>query len=382
MLTIDADQHIFEPRTMWRDHIDPAFRDKALAIEDDELGWAHLTWRGRRLAVAESQKPMRPKELGATWEMRQRGERAPERYDDTVPASYTDAHARLTSLDAWGLDAAVLFPNFGLLWEDMLDDDVPAVCANMRASNRWMADVAHDGGGRLHPVAHMTLRDTAWAVEEIANLDRAGIRLAMVGPSPVDGKPLSHPDLFPVWDAFCRHGVTPVFHVGGFVGPLHPAWYTAETEPTDRLLDSVFLWVAPAVALTNLITQGTFVRFPELRVGVVELSAHWIPQFLMMLDGASEFYAQRHGGPLNGLPERPSHYFREHVRVSALAYEMPGMLAKRVGDDMLMFGSDWPHSEGIERPLADYEQAVADMPEAARTKVMSGNVQWLLRADA
>ena len=41
---IDADQHIHEPRDAWRAHIDPAFRDDALSIEDDDLGYAWLTW--------------------------------------------------------------------------------------------------------------------------------------------------------------------------------------------------------------------------------------------------------------------------------------------------------------------------------------------------
>ena len=57
---IDGDQHLHEPGTMWRDYIDPSLRDAALAIEDDELGYAWLTWRGARLYPAEIQVPGKP----------------------------------------------------------------------------------------------------------------------------------------------------------------------------------------------------------------------------------------------------------------------------------------------------------------------------------
>lgn len=365
---------------MWRDYIDPAMRDAALAIEDDDLGYAWLTFQGRHLYPAESQQPGDAARIGEERRRQAAGEPARVRYDEAVPPSYSDPAARLAALDQFGLDASVLFPNFGLIFEELLD--LPALCANLRACNRWQAEVAQAGGGRLFPVAHLTLRDVDWAVEEIERLGRAGVRLAMIGPAPVNGKPLSHPDLDPVWRACCGHGVSPVFHVGGFAGPLHPAWYEGDPEPGDRLMDSIFLYVAPAVALANLIVHGTFERFPDLRIGVVELTANWVPSFLLMLDGSWDFYAQRHGGPLTELSLRPSDYFRRQVRVSALAYENPAGLIAKVGGDVLMFGSDWPHAEGIARPRLDYEAALAGVAEDARAKVMAGNVRWLLRQDA
>jgi predicted TIM-barrel fold metal-dependent hydrolase len=381
MRTVDADQHIFEPRTMWRDHIDPQFRHQALSIDDDELGYAWLSWQGKRLYLAESQRPTDARAIGEHRTRLARGEPATLRYDDAVPASYTDPSARVAALDDFGLDAAVVFPNFGLLWEDMLAGDLPALCANLQACNRWQAENAVAAGGRLFPVAHLTLRDHDWAVAEIARLGRAGVRLAMVAPSPVNGKALSHPGHDRLWAAFCDHGVAPVFHVGGFDGPLHPAWYAADPEPVDRLLDSVFLYVAPAVALADLIVNGTLDRFPELRLGVVELTASWVTSFLLMLDGSWDFYALRHGGPYRDLPKRPSAYFDRQVRVSALSYEDPAGLVQALGDETIMFGSDWPHAEGIARPYADYAAVTDGLPEASRAKLMAGNVEWLLRLD-
>ncbi|MHB8669945.1 MAG: amidohydrolase family protein [Acidimicrobiales bacterium] len=382
--TIDADQHVFEPRTMWRDHIDPALRQEALAVEDDALGWPWLTWRGRRLYPAEPQTPRRPELIGAS-RLRQAAGLPPlERYDEAVPPSYEEPAARLDALDSFGVEAAVLFPNFGLVWEPMLGEhprDLPALLANLRAANRWQAEAIPAGAGRLFPVAHLSLRDPAWAVDEIVRLGRDGLRLAMIAPAPVGGRPLSHPDLDPVWAACCDHGVTPVFHVGAFDGPLDPAWYAGDPEPVDRLMDSVFLWVAPAVALANMILHGTLERFPDLRIGVVELTAGWVPTFLLHLDGARDFYVARHGAPFCELSLRPSEYFRRQVRVAVLAEEGPSRLIRQAGEDLFMFGSDWPHAEGIARPVLDYESGLADLSTGARDKLMGGNARFLLRLE-
>ena len=376
---IDVDQHLFEPRSMWRDHIDPGLRDRALAIEDDDLGYPWLTWRGERMYLAEVQFPGKAKAIGDMRMRLARGEPAEHRYDDVIPLEYHDAKARLARLDGWGLDEAVLFPNFGLLWEEMLAGDLEAQCGNMRAFNRWMAGAVADGGGRLHGVAHMTLRDPEWAMEELRSLERAGITLAMVGPAPVDGKALSHPDLDPIWRAFVAHGVSPVFHVGGFKGPFDPAWYEGDPEPVDRVLDSVFLWVAPAVALANMIVNGTFDEHPDLRVGVIELTAHWVPQFTLMLEGSYGFYVARHGEPPRKLALKPGEYMKRNVRVAALAYEQPAGLISLIGEDTFMFGSDWPHAEGIAEPLRSYEAATGALEDDARTKLYGGNAAWLLR---
>ena len=94
-----------------------------------------------------------------------------------------------------GIDEAVLFPNFGLLWERRLSGSLTALTANMAAWNRWSATVVADGAGRLHPVGHLTLRDPAWLERQLAALSSAGVRLAMIAPAAVDGRPLSIPTM-------------------------------------------------------------------------------------------------------------------------------------------------------------------------------------------
>ena len=375
---IDVDQHLFESRTTWSEYIDPAHREDALAISDDDAGWPWLTWRGERLTPLDVPIPERSSLIGADRLRRLGGERAPASFDDLVPDSYRLAGPRLALLDGFGLDAAVLFPNYGLLWEQRLAADRAAQRANARAYNRFVAGACGDGEGRLFGVAHILLHDPAWAAEEIARVRSEGVRLAMIAPAPVDNKPLSHPDFDPVWAAFSDHGVAPVFHVSEFESPLHPAWRQGEPEDGERLFDSIFLYMAPAVALADLILNGVLERFPSLRVGVVELTASWVPHFLLHIDGASDFYAQRHGEPYRMLSARPSEYFFRQVRVAALPYEMPNRLVPKVGDDTYMIGSDWPHAEGVADPMAAAERGVAGLEGAARENILGANAAWLL----
>jgi predicted TIM-barrel fold metal-dependent hydrolase len=358
---IDSDQHLYESRTMWLDHVDPALRDEALRIEDDEHGYAWLLWRDRRLGIADVQLPGDTARIGRHRERQRAGEPAEYAYDELLPADYWEPAARLARLDGFGVDEAMLFPNYGLLWERRLSESLPALRANMGAWNRWAATVAAEGAGRLHPVGHLTLRDPDWLVAQLAALAAAGVRLAMIAPALVDGRPLSHPDHDRIWSAFVDHAVMPCFHVADQPRVFDDAWYTDPDDTFVPAIESVFLWTPPALAVTDLIANGTLARHPDLRVGIVELSSIWVPMYLIMLDGGLDFVATLNGRPLAELELRPSEYFRRQVRVSAFSYEYPERLRAKSAD-LYMCCSDYPHSEGTATPMTDYEQA-ASTPE-------------------
>ena len=364
MVVVDSDQHLYESRTLWRDHIDPGARDEALAIVDDELGYPWLTWHDERLDLADVQFPGDSAALGRR--RRRRDEQLPPEYsyDEALPADYWDPASRVRRLHDMGLDEAVVFPNFGLLWERRLSGSLPALTANMGAWNRWCAAVVTDGGGRLHPVAHLTLRDPRWFEDQLRQLESAGVRLAMIAPAAVDGRPLSHPDHEPLWSAFVEHGVTPVFHVADQPRLLDDAFYTDRGDNFVPVLESIFLWTPPAVAVTDLIVNGTLDRHPDLHVGIVELSSIWVPMYLLMLDGGWDFTTTLNGRPLADLELRPSAYFLRQVRVSSFSYERPGHLTAKAGD-VFMCCSDYPHSEGSATPVDDYARVGCRPDEAA-----------------
>jgi hypothetical protein len=141
------------------------------------------------------------------------------------------------------------------------------------------------------------------------------------------------------------------------------------------VIESIFLWVPPAIAVTDLIVNGTLARHPRLRIGIVELSSVWVPQYLMMLDGGWHFTAALNGASPTALDMRPSEYFRRQVRVSSFSYEQPARLTARSGD-LFMCCSDFPHSEGTASPLPDYER-VGSIP-AEDSGLFHDNVAALL----
>jgi predicted TIM-barrel fold metal-dependent hydrolase len=379
MSIIDSDQHLYESRTLWLDHIDPAMRAEALRIEDNELGTPELRWRAQTLGIAEVQLPGQTAEIGEQHRRLRAGLPPQERYDATLPRDYWDPAARLAKLADLGLDEAVLFPNYGLLWERPLHQSLPALLANMTAWNRWCLTVAQEGRGRLHPVAHLTLRDPVWLEGQLDALAAGGVRLAMIAPALVNGRPLSHAAHDRLWAAFCDHGISPVFHVASQPRAFADAWYTDEHEAFVPVLEAVFIYTAAALACADLIINGTLERFPNLRIGIVELSSLWVPLYLMMLDGAWSFTRQLNGCEPAKLSLMPSDYFRRQVRVSSFAYESPGTLQQQLGTaDLLMACSDYPHTEGTATPIRDYAASGLERPGDA-PGLFGDNVAFLLR---
>jgi predicted TIM-barrel fold metal-dependent hydrolase len=351
---IDSDQHLYEYRGLWGDHIDPALRGDAIRFVDDALGHVRVVWRDRVLAVADVQQPGETDAIGERRRREREGLPPLVRYDEALPLDYWNPAARAARLAGLGFDEAVLFPNYGLVFERTLSCDLRALLGNMAAWNRWCETVVAEGGGRLHPVAHLSLRDLDWLERQLARLSAAGVRLAMIAPATVEGRRLSHPDLERAWSAFEHHGVSPVFHVADQPKVFDEAWYDERGELGVFAVDAALLYVPAALACTDLILHGVFERHPGLRLGIVELSAVWVPLFLMMLDGGSAF-TERLEGRTSPLPLRPSEYFRRQVRVSSFAYELPANIRKLLGGaDLLMACSDYPHSEGTAKPIEDY----------------------------
>ena len=248
----------------------------------------------------------------------------------------------------------------------------------MRAWNRWCGVVALQP--RLHPVGHLSLRDPGWLDAELGTLAAAGVKLAMIAPALVDGRPLSHPDHDRIWASFVHHDIAPVFHVADQTRVFDDAWYPPDGESFVPVLDSVFLHTAAALACTDLIVHGVLDRHPGLRIGIVELSAVWVPMFLMMLDGGYDFTARLNGSVPAPLALRPSEYFLRQVRVSSFSYELPERVRSQLqGADVLMACSDFPHSEGTATPLADYAATgrFATDPDRA-PGLFAGNAAFLL----
>ena len=363
MQTIDVDQHLFESRTTWSEHIDPAHRSDALSITDDEGGWPWLTWRERRLTPLEVPIPERSSLIGDDRLRRLRGERAPASFEELVPDAYrlSRGAARLPRRVRARRRRAVPQLRTAVGAAAGLR---PRGAARQRAGLQPFRGrpVCQEGQDRLFGVAHVLLHDPAWAVEEIA--PRAGRRRP-----PGHGRPGARgreaavaPGLRSRVGRLQRSRVSrPVFHVSEFESPLHPAWRQGEQEDGEQLFDSIFLYMAPAIALANLILNGVLERFPHLRIGVVELDGELGPALppphrrrVRLLHPAARRALPQAGRAAVDLLPAPGPGGRAPVRDA----EPP---RARVGDDTFMIGSDWPHAEGVADPMAAAERAVAGL---------------------
>ena len=92
---VDSDQHLYEPRSMWSDHIDPSMRDEALRLEDDDRGFTWLTWRGERLELADVHRPGDTASNGRHRQLLRSGERSEYDYDEALPDEYWSPSARV-----------------------------------------------------------------------------------------------------------------------------------------------------------------------------------------------------------------------------------------------------------------------------------------------
>jgi predicted TIM-barrel fold metal-dependent hydrolase len=374
-LLVDSDTHLFEPSGMWRDYVDPVDRDVALHMEKDDLGYTWLMFGDRRLSLG---GPHRPGDVDGIGVFRRRLlDGLPADFDlEEFTASYSDPQARLRELDRGGFDASIMFPNYGISWERPLQGDLRATLANMTAWNRWIVEIAAKGDGRLYPVAHLSLRNVEWLEAQLEALANGGMRLGLISPSLVDGRPLSHPELDRAWAAFVEYGITPVFHVANQARPFDEAWYGEDLEGGITPLSVVFIWTGAALALTDLILNGVLERYPDLRFGVMELSARWVPEHLQMMDGGYRHTA-RFNGESTGLSLMPSDYFLRQVRVAAFSYEQPRRLMAKSGD-IFMACSDYPHTEGTSTAIEDYTVAGLS-PEEGSSGFFGGNASFLLR---
>jgi predicted TIM-barrel fold metal-dependent hydrolase len=130
------------------------------------------------------------------------------------------------------------------------------------------------------------------------------------------------------------------------------------------------------LVLADLILHGVLERHPRLRIGVMELMGDWVPMFLKRLDSAPRAHESFSGRALSNLALKPSEYFRRQVRLGVFAGENPQQLLEEIGP-LLMFGGDFPHSEG-EPSLAAYRTKAGTIPQAAEDSFYGGNARFVL----
>jgi predicted TIM-barrel fold metal-dependent hydrolase len=349
---VDADGHVLEPPDLWDTYLEQRYRDRALQIRLDDDGLEELWIGGKRSTLS---RRGFPSTLGAMGDPDLRGmQRDPQRtYLSEAPFGSMDPDERVQLLDAEGIDAVVLYTTVGLLWEAELEDPELSQ-AYTRAYNRWICEFCSDHD-RLVPTAHLSLSDPVAAAAELERAVGEGARGAYVAPFTHDGRPLGHPENFPVFAAAQEldvpFAIHPTFEPQWTKGTRMGAW---ENVKQLRLLASVTASDGVRHQFTTLFDYGVFDQFPRLKVIVLESGGGWIGYWLDRIDAV---YSHTFIGTRVPLDHKPSDYFRERVWVSCDPDErtIPA-LAERFGADRFLWASDFPHADHTPRYLRDLEE--------------------------
>ncbi|MDJ0865639.1 MAG: amidohydrolase family protein [Myxococcota bacterium] len=370
--TIDADGHVLEPGWLWEEYLEAALRPRALRIGVDEEGLEQLELDGRP-----SERTTKGV-LGLLGAMGDPGaKRGPERrYMDHIPYGGGDAGERIELLDRENLDKAVLYPTLGLLWECEVEDPVLTL-AYQRAYNRWIADFCRDSGGRLVPIAHLSLLDPEAAADELERAVRDGCRGAFVAPFTHTRKPHGHPDHDPLYARACALDVPIAVHP-----TYEPAWaIPARFRHMGREREyfyNVMGRQGAQQAFLSFFTMATLERFPSLRLGVLEVGCGWIGSFLDRMDAVAETISARG----MALSLRPSEYFRRQCFISGDPDETAAPLViDHVGPDCFLWATDYPHPDHPGTWAHSLERFVEPLSAETRAKVLGGNVRRIYGLD-
>src|SRR5580704_6030965 len=366
---VDADGHILESAKCWEQYCEAKYRANAIRMKEDEHGLEYLEVNGVPSRVNRGGNFGTVAQMGQV--SRNSGNFNPRiKYGDNVPLGACDAKDRITRLDKEGLDAAIIYPSLDLTWETDTDD-VEYSQAMCRAYNRWVTDWSADSGGRLIPVAHLSLSDPDAAAAELERAVKAGHKGGWVVQFTTTRKPHGHSDHDVLFAKAQELDVPLGIHVS-----LEPQWawpgrYDIEYVRKQHFFLNVTASDAIRHALTSFIQYGTLERFPKLKLVILEVGAGWISYWLDRMDAVYDSVIGR------GVPakEKPSFYFKRNCWVSADPDEhsLPAMV-QLLGADKFFWASDFPHPDHTGNYLEELEELADKLPDSARANVLRDNV--------
>ena len=297
---------------------------------------------------------------------------------EPLPAAYIDRDARLEIMESQNLESIWLFPTLGVLYEELLKDDLQAVVALMRGFNRWIEeDWGFDYKEKIFASPYISLMDIDQAVSELEWCLEKGARTIVMRPAPVwtqEGQLSPGDPVFdPFWSRVNEAGITTVIHAGdsGYSSQGY-AEDAFGSSMTGRYRPSIKAFSIERAAHDWLITMSMermYTRFPNLRIASVENGADYLDMLFRKLN------QQAKKSP-SWFDEDPVELFRKHVWMNPFWEDNVYEIVELMGADHVIFGSDWPHIEGMPTPL-DYLEEVKDLNDGDLQLVMRDNTRYL-----
>lgn len=382
MAYFDADNHYYEALDAFQRHLDPAWADRTIR-------WAEIDGRsyhvvGGRISRAVVNPTFDPVAAPGVLKDYFRGNPSGDnpldllKARDRIKPEYRDRDARLATMDDHGLDAVWLFPTLGMVYEEELRNDPEAVAVLFRAFNRWVEeDWGFDYKERIYASPYITLADLDFAVGELEwALDRGARTIVMrpAAPTTAGGqKPPTDPMFDPFWARVNEAGITVVVHAGD-------SGYSSNGYASDGFTSSFKGGIPQPIKmlqlerpiedfLASLVADQLFHRFPNLRVASVENGSGFLRGLFHRLDAL--------GHKLAGwFPEDPVETFKRHIWINPFWEDDVHDLLELMGPERVIFGSDWPHIEGMPRPL-DYLEELDGLDEASIELIVNKNTLGL-----
>jgi len=299
---------------------------------------------------------------------------------EPISLSYRNRDERLRVLDGQGVESCFVFPTLGVGMESALEGDKAAMLAAFRAFNRWAeADWGVNYQGRLYTAPYITLADVDWAIEELEWALSNNARVVNMRASSVLGddggrRSLGNPAHEAFWQRLNDSGITLAIHSGdaGYGFMLGYWGQNSEFEAFRYEPLKALLTYSPiSDALASLIAEGVLVRHRNIRVATIETGSEWVWPLFKKLK-------KTYGQHSYAFAEDPMETFRKHVYVSPYYEDDLKGLCDAIGADHVLFGSDWPHAEGLYNPT-DFVDDLRGFSEGEVRLIMRDNGMGLVK---
>lgn len=369
-LIVDMDSHVMEPPDLWENYLESRYQERGIHIRLNADGLEELIVDGQvllagRLAVLGGVDHYAP-ELFMKPEIP---------YLEGCPKASYDTDARVALLDQWGVDAGVVFPTIGILWDK--EEDPELAMAYARAYNNWQWDFASPALDRIIPIAHVPLYDVDLALSELRRCIKLGFKGMFLAPEPVGGKRPSHPDFDPLWQELVAADLPICVHlIVRFNRSVNAAssWWNSAVEPMNVVFGFGLggtMQLLPATAA--LACDGLFDRFPKLKVAMVESGAGYASYLMDRLDEKFDRF-----GDVAPIRRKPSEYIRENFWfVMDPGERSIDAQCDLVGETQFLWGSDYPHIDSHANAVEEVRTSLAPMAESRRNLVLGGNARAL-----
>ena len=366
-MIVDIDTHINEPMDVFERYLEDPYRSRRPRIVQDTLGLTRILLEGRLYPDPRLKQVFNQSHAGAGSAMqRARGIVGCRGQMEGVPEGASDPRARIQDLDLEGIDVQVVFGNLGLTISALSDQDFAVALS--RACNDYYADFCRSSPNRLRGMATLPLQDIPASIAEmkraINELGHSGVAM----PPNVNGKNLDHPDLYPLYQVAEDLDVPIGVHWGNGTYLRAAGGERFDTHFMTHVFGHPF---EQMIATACVICGGIVEQFPSLRFAFLEAGCGWLPYLLQRLH---EHY-ERRGAEMPLMKKDPLEYIASgscYFGTEPDETMLPAVI-DLIGEEFLLFGSDYPHSDSKFPNSVKWMRERSDIAETARRKILSEN---------